>query len=97
MDVTPTISLKQFRSCYTGANLRVETIGLIFTLAARAARVYHFHTDMDVHDFVQDMFPGSARCVHLARELATDMNDVIVWLSYENLRVTTSIQGYAGM
>jgi hypothetical protein len=23
------------------------------------------------------------------------MNDVIVWLSYENLRITTSIQGYS--
>jgi hypothetical protein len=97
IDITPTTSLDEFRSCYTGANLRVETIGLIFTLAARACRVGLFPTDTDVHDFVQAMFQCSARCIHLARELATEMNDVIVWLSYENLRITTSIQGYAGM
>lgn len=96
IEITPTTSLDEFRSSYTGDNLRVETIGLICTLAARAARVGLFPNDMDVHDFVQAMFQCSARCVHLARELATEMNDIIVWLSYENLRITTSIQGYAG-
>ncbi|KAK6004845.1 hypothetical protein QM012_007624 [Aureobasidium pullulans] len=97
IEITPSTSLDDFRSYYTGANLRVETIGLICTLAARAARVGLFPDDMDVHDFVQTMFQCSARCVHLTRELATEMNDIIVWLSYENLRITTSIQGYAGM
>lgn len=97
IDITPTTSMEVFRSCYTGPNLRVETIGLIFTLAARACRVGLFPNDIDVHDFVQIMFLCSARCVHLARELASEMNDIIIWLSYENLRITTSTQGYAGM
>ncbi|KAH0134770.1 hypothetical protein KCU66_g659, partial [Aureobasidium melanogenum] len=96
IDITPTTSLEEFRSHYTGANLRVETIGLISAIAARAARVGLFPNNEDRHNFLQAMFQCSARCVHLARELATEMNDVIVWLSYENLRVTTSIQGYAG-
>lgn len=97
IDVNPTTSLEEFRSLYTGANLRVETIGLISALAARAARVGLFPNNEDRHDFLQAMFQCSTRCVHLARELATEMNDVIVWLSHENLRVTTSMQGYAGM
>ncbi|KAI4726670.1 hypothetical protein E4T49_05568 [Aureobasidium sp. EXF-10728] len=93
--VTRTTSLADFRSCYTGINLRVETIGLIFTLAARASRIGLSLDNVDRHEFVQAMFQCSARCMHLARELATEMNDVIVWLSYENLRISTSIQGYA--
>lgn len=97
IDIISTTSLEDFRSHYTGANLRVETIGLISAIAARAARVGLFPNNEDRHNFLQAMFQCSARCVHLARELATEMNDVIVWLSYENLRVTTSMQGYAGM
>ncbi|KAI4716107.1 hypothetical protein E4T48_07707 [Aureobasidium sp. EXF-10727] len=93
--VTRTTSLNDFRSSYTGINLRVETVGLIFTLAARASRIGLSLDKEDRHEFVQAMFQCSARCMHLARELATEMNDVIVWLSYENLRISTSIQGYA--
>jgi hypothetical protein len=93
--VIPTTSLPEFLTFYSGANLRVESIGLIFAVAARASRLGLVPDSETSHDFLQTMFQGSARCLRLARELAMEMNDVIVWLSYENLRITTSIQGYS--
>ena len=93
--ITSSTSLTEFTSFYSGRNLRVETIGLIFAIAARASRLGLAPDSENNHDFVQAMFQCSARCLRLARELAQEMNDVIVWLSYENLRLTTSIQGYA--
>jgi hypothetical protein len=93
--ITPTTSLPEFLSFFSGVNLRVETIGLIFSLAARASRLGLVPESETSHDFLQTMFQCSARCLRLARELAVEMSDVIVWLSYENLRITTSIQGYS--
>jgi hypothetical protein len=93
--MTSTTSLPEFLSFYSGSNLRVESIGLIFAVAARASRLGLIPESDTSHDFLQTMFQGSARCLRLARELAMEMNDVIVWLSYENLRITTSIQGYS--
>jgi hypothetical protein len=93
--ITSSTTLPEFLSFYSGSNLRVESIGLIFTVAARASRLGLVPESETSHDFLQTMFQGSARCLRLARELAMEMNDVIVWLSYENLRITTSIQGYS--
>jgi hypothetical protein len=93
--ITPTTSLPEFLSFYSGVNLRVETIGLIFSIAARASRLGLVPESETSHDFLQTMFQCSARCLRLARELAVEMSDVLVWLSYENLRITTSIQGYS--
>jgi hypothetical protein len=93
--VTSSTTLGEFLSFYSGPNLRVESIGLLFTVAARASRLGLAPDDWDSHDFVHIMLQCSARCLRLARELATEMSDVIVWLSYENLRITTSIQGYS--
>ncbi|KAI5207126.1 hypothetical protein E4T39_02047 [Aureobasidium subglaciale] len=96
MALTSTSSLAEFLSFYSGANLRLESIGLIFTIAARVARLGLAHHGEIDHSFVQAMFQCSAECLRLARELAVEMNDVIVWLSYENLRLATTVQGYAG-
>jgi hypothetical protein len=93
--LTSSTSLPEFLSSYSGPNLRVESIGLVFAVAARASRLGLISENDTSHDFLQTMFQGSARCLRLARELAMEMNDVIVWLSYENLRITTSIQGYS--
>jgi hypothetical protein len=91
--ITSSTSLPEFLSFYSEANLRVESIGLVFSVAVRASRL--LSENEESHAFVQTMFQCSARCLRLARELALEMNDVIVWLSYENLRITTSIQGYS--
>jgi hypothetical protein len=93
--MTLSTSLPEFLTSYSGAKIRVESIGLIFAVAARASRLGLVPESETSHDFLQTMFQGSARCLRLARELAMEMNDVIVWLSYENLRITTSIQGYS--
>ncbi|KAI4818563.1 hypothetical protein E4T44_10471 [Aureobasidium sp. EXF-8845] len=93
--ITSSTTLAEFLSFYSGPNLRVESIGLLFSVAARASRLGLAPDHWDSHDFVHIMLQCSARCLRLARELATEMSDVIVWLSYENLRITTSIQGYS--
>ncbi|KAI5235761.1 hypothetical protein E4T43_09036 [Aureobasidium subglaciale] len=96
MTLTSSTSLVEFLGFYSGANLRLESIGLIFTIAARVARLGLAHHGEIDHNFVQAMFQCSAECLRLARELASEMNDVMIWLSYENLRLSTTIQGYAG-
>ncbi|KEQ90644.1 hypothetical protein AUEXF2481DRAFT_44841 [Aureobasidium subglaciale EXF-2481] len=96
MALTSSTSLAGFVGFYSGPNLRLESIGLIFTIAARVARLGLAHHGEIDHNFVQAMFQCSAECLRLARELASEMNDVIIWLSYENLRLSTTIQGYAG-
>lgn len=94
-NLTPSTTVPEFLSFYSGPNLRLETIGLIFSIAARASRLALVPEGEDSHDFLQTMFQCNLRCLQLARELAMEMNDVILWLSYENLRVATSIQGYS--
>ena len=93
--ITSSTTVAEFLSLYSGPNLRLESIGLIFSIAARASRLALVPEGEDSHDFLQTMFQCNLRCLQLARELANEMNDVIMWLSYENLRVATSIQGYS--
>lgn len=93
--ITSSTTVAEFLSFYSGPNLRLESIGLIFSIAARASRLALVPEGEDNHEFLQTMFQCNLRCLQLARELANNMNDIIMWLSYENLRVATSIQGYS--
>lgn len=54
--ITPSTTVAEFLSLYSGPNLRLESIGLIFSIAARASRLALVPEGEDSHDFLQTMF-----------------------------------------
>lgn len=95
IDITSFFSVSNFCAMYYGENLRLETIGLICTIAARSCLLGLGRDDEKRDDFVQAMFRCSTSCLRLVRDIAPQVNDAMVWLAYENLLLTMSIQGDA--
>jgi hypothetical protein len=93
--ITPSLDLHGFSALFCGANLRVETIGLLYTMAARAS---FFFVDRDEDKdgaFVQDMVWYSTLTLRLARDLAPQSTDVIIWLANENAQLRSFLEGDA--
>lgn len=84
-----------FCASYAGAPLRLEAVGLVFALAGRSCLLGPSRGDDRRDDFVHTMFRCSTCCLQIVREVAPQINDPTVWLAYENLLLTTSIQGDA--
>jgi hypothetical protein len=84
-----------FCASYAGAPLRLEAVGLVFALAGRSCLLGPGRGDDRRDDFVHSMFRCSTCCLQIVREVAPQINDPTVWLAYENLLLTTSIQGDA--
>lgn len=94
IDIELAFTPSRFCASYTGQNLRLEAVGLIFALAGRSCLLGPTR-DNHRDEFVHTMFRCSTCCLQIAREIAPQVNDPMVWLSYENLLLTMSIQGYA--
>ncbi|KAK3934599.1 hypothetical protein QBC46DRAFT_426569 [Diplogelasinospora grovesii] len=95
--VAPSLDLEGFCALFSGANLRVETLGLLYTTAARS---YLARADADErrHDlFTRGMIRCSNLSLRLARDLAAQTNDLIIWLAHENLQLTTLLEGDASL
>jgi hypothetical protein len=93
--ITPSLDLHGFFALFCGANLRVETIGLFYTMAARAS-VFFLDRDEDKDGaFVQDMVWYSTLTLRLARDLAPQSTDVIIWLANENAQLRSFLEGDA--
>jgi hypothetical protein len=93
--ITPSLDLHGFCALFCGANLRVETIGLLYTMAARAS-VFFVDRDEDKDGaFVQDMVWYSTLALRLARDLAPQSTDVIIWLANENAELRSFLEGDA--
>lgn len=98
IDFDKSCSPSDFCATYTGQSLRLETIGLVFALAGRSCLLGPGRGDdrRDEDEFVHTMFRCSTCCLQIAREVTESIIDPLVWLSYENLLLTMSIQGDAG-
>ncbi|OQE44564.1 hypothetical protein PENCOP_c002G02758 [Penicillium coprophilum] len=94
LDIEVTFTPSMFCASYTGQNLRLEAVGLVFALAGRSCLLSPRRDDQR-EEFVHIMFRCSTCCLQIAREIAPQVNDLMVWLSYENLLLTMSIQGDA--
>ncbi|KAJ5198565.1 uncharacterized protein N7498_007682 [Penicillium cinerascens] len=94
IDIELTSTPSRLCASYTGQNLRLEVVGLIFALAGRSCLLGPSRDDRR-DEFVHTMFRCSTCCMQIAREIAQQINDLMVWLSYENLLLTMSIQGDA--
>lgn len=93
IEITSELDVAGFLAMHTGQHLRLEMLGLIYALAGRAC-ILGLARDFEKRDdFVQAMLHSSTACLQLARDIAPDVNDVMVWLAYEHLRLTTNIQG----
>jgi hypothetical protein len=82
-----------FLEAYTGSNLRLETIALVYSLAARTDLLGRKFDAQSEDEFVPSLLRSSALCISLAREIAPEANDVMIWASYENFRLHLSFYG----
>ncbi|KAI0883873.1 uncharacterized protein GGS22DRAFT_195046 [Annulohypoxylon maeteangense] len=93
VNITSSLDPDSFCALFSGNNLRVETLGLLYTTAARSylcGMVY----DESKHDgFIQAMIRCSNLSLQLARDLSTQTNDFIIWLAHDNLQLTTLVEG----
>lgn len=92
--IHPELEYKQFVDMFTGRHLRLEMLGIIYTVAARA-RVYelsprHAHRN---DSLLHQLFKSGQSCLNLVREIAPTVNDVMIWLSFEITRLYTNAQG----
>ncbi|KAK4866251.1 hypothetical protein LT330_008592 [Penicillium expansum] len=95
--ITPSLDLHGFFALFSGVNLRVETIDLFYTMAARAS-VFFVDRDEDKDGtFVQDMVWYSTLSLRLARDLAPQSTDVIIWLANENAQLKSFLEGDASL
>ncbi|KAJ5157973.1 uncharacterized protein N7500_007624 [Penicillium coprophilum] len=94
--ITPSLDLHGFFALFCGANLRVETIGLLYTMAARASVFFNRDEEKD-GAFVQDMVWCSKLSLRLARDLAPQSTDVIIWLANENAQLRSFLEGDASL
>jgi hypothetical protein len=79
----------------TPEDIRLETIGLLYAIAARSY-IHGFNFDVlprRDNEFIDAMLKCSTDCLHIAREVAPGIQDGIVWLAYENLLLTTYVHG----
>ncbi len=93
--ITPSIELDGFFALFCGTNLRVETIGLCYTMAARASLFWAGHDDDKDDVFVQDMIWYSKLSLELSRELSPQSTDFIIWLANENCQLRSFLEGDA--
>ena len=91
--ITPSLDLQGFCSLFCGPNLRVETIGLLYTMAARASVFFVDRDEEKDGTFVQDMVWYSTLTLRLARDLAPQSTDVIIWLANENAQLRSFLEG----
>jgi hypothetical protein len=79
----------------TSEDIRLETIGLFYALAARSY-VHLFSFDVVYqrdNEFIDAMLKSGTECLHISRSVAPRIQDAIVWLAYENLLLTTYVHG----
>ncbi|KAI1392524.1 uncharacterized protein F4822DRAFT_441461 [Hypoxylon trugodes] len=97
VNVTGSLDVNGFCELFCGANLRIETLGLLYTTAARS---YFCGMDRDgkgCDGFIEEIIRCGSLCLRLARELSSQSNDLIIWLAHENLQLTTLIEGDASL
>jgi hypothetical protein len=100
--VTQTLEARDFHILCSGENLRFETIGYLLATAGRSL-TFGFAPDMFndpanrglKSQLVDELLRASTTCLFLCTMLAT-VNDISIWMFYENYLFTTMMCGYAG-
>ncbi|KAJ5775870.1 uncharacterized protein N7511_000881 [Penicillium nucicola] len=97
--ITPDLDLGAFCALFGGAHLRIETIGLLYTMAARSSlyAVSHRREKYQDDGFIQEMAWYGNLSLRLSRELAPQTTDLMIWLAHESLQLTTLFEGDASL
>ncbi|CAK3812188.1 transcription factor C6 like [Lecanosticta acicola] len=97
ISVTPDLDWKRFVALFTGDNLRLEAVGLMYALTARACLLGLAWDDDKREDFVHALRNASATCLNIVREIAPNITDVLLWHSFDHVRLCTHIDGDASL
>lgn len=96
--ITSFLDLGGFCALFSGPRLRVETLGLMYTIAARSYLYSRRRDDKSLDNLVQQLIRCSNLSLRLSHELAAqDTNDVIIWLGLENVQLTSLLEGHGSM
>lgn len=101
--ISQSLEARDFHILCSGDNLRFEVIGFLLATAGRSL-TFGFAPDLFSDpanralksQFVDELLRASTTCLFLCTMLAT-VNDVTIWMYYENYLFTTMICGYAGL
>ena len=95
VEIHPEIGYEALVDQFTGHNIRLEMIGLIYAIAARAhcCGLPRGEGHEDYWTLQNLLFKSAHSCLSLARELAPNVNDVMIWLSFEIMRLYSNAQG----
>jgi hypothetical protein len=91
------ISSDEYSRFYTEAPLRLEVLGIIATIAARSCLLGLARDEFSREEYVRAMFQCSSNCLLIARNVSPTTTDMMVWLEYENILLSISLQGDTGM
>ena len=94
IQVKSSLSVADFCSAFTYPNLRLEMIGVIYSIAARACSAGLSRDDDSHDDFVQNMYKASSDCRRIARDIAP-LSDAMLWLTYESVILSSCIFGHS--
>jgi hypothetical protein len=100
--IAQTLEARDFHILCSGENLRFEIIGSLLATTGRAL-TFGFAPDLFSEpsnrglksQFVDELLRASTTCLFLCTMLAT-VNDLTVWMYYENYLFSTMMCGYAG-
>ncbi|KAI1478200.1 hypothetical protein F4774DRAFT_419522 [Daldinia eschscholtzii] len=95
--ITLNLDLEQFCELFSGENLRLETLGLLYTTAARCYLCGIGRDEKKHTEFIHEMIRCSNLSLRIAREISTETNDIINWLAYENIQLMMLVEGDASL
>ncbi|KAF2163517.1 hypothetical protein M409DRAFT_57409 [Zasmidium cellare ATCC 36951] len=90
--INASLTPEDFMDLFTGENLRLEYLGLIFSIAARSYFIGMAKNMAWKEEFLQQIYQCSTTCLQMAREL-TPVNDMTVWLAQDHAIMTSAIEG----
>lgn len=100
--ISQSLDAGDFHTLCSGENLRFEIIGFLLATAGRSLTfgfvpdIFNDPTNKDMKSrFADELLRASTTCLFLATMLAT-VNDLTVWMYYENYLFTIMMCGYAG-
>lgn len=92
VDITATTTVSSFCTSLCGDHVRLEALGLVYSVAARACKIASRNGDPSDDEFIFNLYSSSLDCRTLARS-SSPINDALVWLGYENVVLTTYMHG----
>ena len=100
--IDASITATNFHALVTGLNLRWEYFGFLLTCTGRSAMTGQANSPhltneygaiIDRKTFVHEMMTASRTCVALCRQNGAIVNEILVWLLYENLIFSSMYYG----